>query len=268
MLSILGAACSEDQTGLACPLLMPGALALHPDGAVLEVSRDGPTTLRGVAAAGALVAHPVWVAAGESITVAASSDSLIVAIGYGPRNAFGGYPHCRSLGASRSVDVKLTAPDGGEYLVLVGTNVGGESVDYTLTTSCTAGCDGDDAATPRCPTLADLGCGDMRCDGELERDAIARPARVARACSPCAPAKVPAGARSVAPTDGPGRAVVPRFAPRCPSPETAPAILRARPWPHARRRVLACADATRTAAPRVNAPRASPTPRSTARRAR
>jgi hypothetical protein len=169
-------ACTEDASGLACPLLMPGTLALHPDGAALDVPADGqtiPSGVSGVAAAGALVAHPIWIAAGESVSITASSDATLVAMGYGPRNAFGGFPHCRSLESGRSVTVALKAEAAGEFVVLVGTSVDADSLDYRLTVTCKSGCEPPEGEgpAPRCATLSEQGCGDVRCDGELESDA-------------------------------------------------------------------------------------------------
>lgn len=161
--------CSEEATGLACPLLAPGALALHPDGEVLVVGSE-PTSIGGSAAAGVLVAHPIAIAQGETVRVTATSEFAVALMVYGPRDGFGGFPHCRRLEQGRSVSATLgsakTGSVAGEYVVLVGSPVGGDAVSYTLETACEGDC-----GEVRCPTLAQQGCADMRCDGELARDA-------------------------------------------------------------------------------------------------
>ncbi|MCC6623759.1 MAG: hypothetical protein IT385_21045 [Deltaproteobacteria bacterium] len=116
---------------------------------------------------GGLVAHPVWLAAGDKIEVVArraGAPGSMLAMAYGPRDAFGGLPHCRAL--STGGKVTITAAEAGEHLVLVGLEPGGDQADYTITTTCKKGCD-----AARCPTLAEQGCADARCDGELARDA-------------------------------------------------------------------------------------------------
>lgn len=164
LLAALGlGACGEETTGLACPLLAPGALALHADGAPLVVSAE-PSLVTGNAAPAALVAHPVTVADGETLRVAARSETPVALMIYGPRDAFGGFPHCSRLEQGRSVSAEL-GPEPGEYAVLVGSPVGGDAVAYELELSCEGEC-----GAARCPTLAEQGCGDMRCDGELVRD--------------------------------------------------------------------------------------------------
>lgn len=162
-LSAMSAGCAGEDTGIACPLLAPGALVLHADGKTLAVG----ATETGNAARGALVAHPLTVTEGQTLEVKASSEGTLALASYGPRDAFGGYPHCLDIEQGRSLTAKL-GPVAGEYLVLVGAAVGGDPVAYTLEVTCTEGCESD---APRCPTLADQGCGDMRCDGELSRDA-------------------------------------------------------------------------------------------------
>ena len=154
--------CSEEATGIACPLLAPGALTLHADGAPLTLGR-----VDGTAAAAALVAHPIAVVAGEKLKVSASSNHTLHLFAYGPRDAFGGFPHCKTLRQGTSTSVEI-GPDAGEYAILVGSPVGGDAVSYTLEITCKDGCEAD---APRCPTLAAQGCGDARCDGELVRDA-------------------------------------------------------------------------------------------------
>lgn len=164
-------ACGEETAGLACPLLAPGALALHPEGAPLiaPAGGDGGAALvPDSAAAGALVAHPVAVADGEVYRVTARGDTAVALMAYGPRDAFGGFPHCMSLEQGRSVSAEL-GPEAGEYVVLVGSPVGGDAVAYELAVEVE--CEGDgECDTTRCPTLAEQGCGDVRCDGELVRD--------------------------------------------------------------------------------------------------
>lgn len=206
LVAIAAPACGEDSSHLACPLLMPGTLALHPDGGPLPVSADGEASLTGTAAGGHLVAHPAWLGAGQAVKIvarseASSADPLsrgpLVAIAYGPRNGFGGYSHCRALKSGQQVELTLAAETAGEYLVLVGTPPGtpttpAAAVSYTVTTTCTAGCDSSDL----CPTLAERGCPDVRCDGELARDEAGCPTCECRTDTLCGPDRRagPAGA--------------------------------------------------------------------------
>lgn len=166
--TLLIGACGEETTGLACPLLAPGALALHPDGAPLVAplaETDEPTVVSGNAAAATLVAHPVAVAQGAIYRVTARSETVVALMVYGPRDAFGGFPHCLRLEQGRSVSARLGG-EAGEYVVLVGSPVGGDAVAYEVEVECEGEC-----GAARCPTLAEQGCGDIRCDGELVRDA-------------------------------------------------------------------------------------------------
>lgn len=164
------AACGDAAPRLACPILAPGALATMPRGASLAIGGAGaaPSEVSSIAAAGGLVAHALWLSEGETVSVSAVFDAPGVLIAYGPRDDFGGYPHCGSLEHGGRVEVEMTAKEAGEFLVLVGTAPGEGAVAYTLTARCSAGCDGGVA---RCPTLAERGCGDLRCDGQLRRDA-------------------------------------------------------------------------------------------------
>ncbi len=152
--------CTEPTHDLACALLAPGALELHPEGSALTPDRP----VSGTAPRGVLVAHPVSLAPGESLTVKATSTRALELIAYGPRNAFGGFPHCSALEVGTSPRVTLESAEGGEFLVLIGPLPGEDALTYTLETSCKTCID-----APRCPTLSDLGCPDIRCDGELER---------------------------------------------------------------------------------------------------
>lgn len=161
-LLVLSSGCTPPNPRHACPLLPPGALALHPTGDGLDPERPA---VEGQAAAGALVAHPIWVPPGATVTVSGLGHGQALAlVTYGPRNVLGGFPHCLALEAGASPSVRFASEEGGEYLVLAGTLPGGEPLAYTLTTTCD-GCDG----APRCPTLAEQGCADVRCDGELLR---------------------------------------------------------------------------------------------------
>ena len=168
----LGSACGEDGgSGLACPLLAPGALTLMPEGAPLPVGETA-AEVASIASPGGLVAHPLWLAAGEEVAVEARFQGDGVLIAYGPRNRFGGYPHCDAIERGGRVTVTLVADVDGEYLVLAGgapdVTRTATTLEYTLTSRCTAGCS---ARADRCPTLAEQGCGAIRCDGALVEEA-------------------------------------------------------------------------------------------------
>jgi coxsackievirus/adenovirus receptor len=89
-----------------------------------------------------------------------------VLFAYGPRDDFGGFPHCRAVERGARPKLTLEAEEDGELVVLVGGVPGTGSAEYTISARCTKGC-----TEVRCATLADLGCGDLRCDGQLEKDA-------------------------------------------------------------------------------------------------
>lgn len=164
----LAAGCGDDATtGLACPLLAPGALSLLPEGAPLAVGATA-TEVSSIASPGGLVAHPLWLAAGEKVEVAARFQGDGVLIAYGPRNRFGGYAHCSAIARGGSVSVTFDADADGEYLVLAGgapdVTKTAATLDYVVSSRCTGGCS---ARADRCPTLAERGCGAVRCDGVL-----------------------------------------------------------------------------------------------------
>lgn len=161
-LTLVLSACGDEVGSLACPLLAPGALALHAEGAALGVGGVSQSA----AAAGALVAHALVVRPGEKLEVEARGDRMVAMMAYGPRDGFGGFPFCSKIGQGRSVKATLGADGEGEYVVLVGSPVGGDAVDYELEVTCKSGCEDG----PRCPTLAERGCQATRCDGELTRD--------------------------------------------------------------------------------------------------
>jgi len=178
-----GCAGAEDST-LVCPLLPPGATATLTAGAPLDID-DVRTGNLGL---GELAAHPVALAAGQTLSLRLDlTGARAVLWTYGPRDAFGGFPHCLALEAAaeggHSVGATLNAEDAGEYLVVAGSPPGTVPGDYTLTVTCDAGCD-----TPApCPTLAERGCPDARCDGELARDGDGCPTCDCRADALCSP---------------------------------------------------------------------------------
>lgn len=165
------AGCGGSDTQLACPLLAPGALSTFARADSLDIGTTGApgAEVSSIANAGGLVAHALWLAAGEKVVVEASIDSGGVLMAYGPRDGFGGYPHCIALEQGGRPAVTLAAEAAGEYLVLVGTAPGGGTTAYALQARCASGC--ADEASARCPTLSELGCGDQRCDGQVQRDA-------------------------------------------------------------------------------------------------
>jgi len=171
---VLGA-CGGDSPDVACPLLTPGALSIVPRGASLAVDNGAPG-VSSIVGPGGLVTHAVWLAEGETVTVAAEVAGAGVLFAYGPRDVFGGFPHCSAVGQGASARVTIDAAVAGEYLVLVGAAPGAGTLAYSVAAQCKAGCDGEGLA--RCVPLADLGCGDARCDGELVSDA--------RGCLTCA----------------------------------------------------------------------------------
>ncbi len=170
---VIAAGCgAEDASDLACPLLAPGATAPLTAQPTLDPSeRD---RFDGALERGELVTHALALAAGQRVeATAAVSGQRALLYTYGPRDVFGGYPHCRSLAlasaASAAVSAIVEAPDGNgthEYLVVLGTAPGEPGGPYEITVRCLDGCD----ARPACPTLQTQGCPDARCDGELARD--------------------------------------------------------------------------------------------------
>ena len=161
-------ACGGDSPSVACPLLAPGALSILPRGASLPVGAEA-SGVSSIVGPGGLVAHALWLAAGETATVSAQVAGAGVLFAYGPRNAFGGFPHCSAISQGGRPRVSIAATTSGEYLVLVGAVPGAGTLDYSIAAQCKDGC--DDASLDRCVLLADLGCGDLRCDGEIARDA-------------------------------------------------------------------------------------------------
>lgn len=164
----LSACAGDGLDTLACPLLPPGATATLASGRA--VTADDSAT--GHLERGELGAHPLALAAGQAVELTFRvADGRPILFTYGPRDGFGGFPHCGSLHAATAGDqalvATLTADEAGEYLIVVGDLPGETPGDYTLATRCTAGCD----VAPPCPTLASRGCPDARCDGELARDA-------------------------------------------------------------------------------------------------
>ncbi len=163
--AVLGA-CGGDTAGVVCPLLAPGALTNVPRGATLAIDDPGGGAAS-LVSAGGLAAHALWLAEGEAVKVSATVQGSGVLFAYGPRNVFGGFPHCRAVDTGPAPRVTIEAAEDGEYLVLVGVAPGHGTAAYTVAASCTSeSC----ARADRCPTLADLGCADARCDGELARD--------------------------------------------------------------------------------------------------
>ena len=160
-------ACGGDSPEVACPLLAPGALSILPRGATLSVA-DGAAGVSSLVGPGGLVAHALWLAEGDVVTVSAEVAGAGVLFAYGPRNVFGGYPHCRALGQGARPSVTLFAEAAGEFVVLVGAAPGAGTLSYSVAAQCKEGCDG--ANLDRCAPLADLGCGDLRCDGEIRKD--------------------------------------------------------------------------------------------------
>ncbi|MCB9733564.1 MAG: hypothetical protein H6745_13265 [Deltaproteobacteria bacterium] len=166
-LSLAGCA-GDGLDTLACPLLAPGATAGLASGRAVTTDDSASGHLE----RGELAAHPVALAAGQEVEltfrVGAGRPLLYT---YGPRDGFGGFPHCGSLHVATEGDLALvatlTADVAGEYLIVAGDLPGETPGDYTLATRCAAGCD----APAACPTLAAQGCPDARCDGELARDA-------------------------------------------------------------------------------------------------
>lgn len=174
-LAVASSACGEDARTLACPLLAPGALTLFGQGQSLApVASDAADTagaVSGQVAAAALSAHAVWLRKGEEVKVRALTQTFgaeLELVAYGPRDAFGGLPFCGGITSGQSASLTIKADADGEWVVLVGSLPGGDALEYSVRATCEAGCD---ASAPRCPTLAERGCGATRCDGELTRDA-------------------------------------------------------------------------------------------------
>lgn len=162
-------ACDGDGEPLACLLLAPGATAQLEPGRALAAAGDDAAGSLGL---GGLAGHPVALRAGQRVEVALTlSSAAPVVMTFGPRDGFGGYPHCLGLAASEGGEaarIQIAAPSdqGGEHLVVVGAPPGAVPGDYRVRVTCLAGCDGP----APCPTLAERGCPDARCDGELTRD--------------------------------------------------------------------------------------------------
>ncbi|MDP6945808.1 MAG: Kazal-type serine protease inhibitor family protein, partial [Myxococcota bacterium] len=128
--------------------------------------------------AGYLAAHAIWLPPGAEIDVAATVEGAASSVFlYGPRDPHGGVPTClsRGFGEDGPANAGILNTTGGEYIVLAGPSPGAPSGEVIVTVSCTGlpaddgtlGCEDD---TPPCPTLAERGCPDVRCDGELARD--------------------------------------------------------------------------------------------------
>lgn len=153
-----------------CPILAPGALTALADGEPLRP--QSVTEVTGSLAAGELAGHPVVLGPLEGMTLDLRVQSAPAALMlYGPRDRQGGFGSCWARHTGDETGDVLTeafasgSTSPGEYLVVVGGRPGAGPTEYTLTVGCLEGCEAD---APACPTLAELGCPDARCDGELE----------------------------------------------------------------------------------------------------
>jgi len=217
----LGACPADDLGGLACPLLAPGSTATLVGGATLHpAGADGAS---GQLGPGALAAHPIPLAAGTRVEIRLETEGgRPMLMTYGPRDRYGGYPHCVGLELATDGDqvvvARLSAAADGEFLALVGARPGEAPGDYTVTVRCLEGC--DDPAP--CPTLEQRGCPHARCDGEPARDDAGCPTCACRPEALCGPA------RAAGPS---GSCVLPACA--CPPPGSGDAVCGAdgRTWP-------------------------------------
>ena len=166
-----GACGSNDTAGLSCPILAPGSLAGMTWGQAIPLSPES-VVVAGTLPESGVIAHavavPDGVAVQASLSVAGEQALLLV---YGPRDEQGGFPTCAALslasddGASVGAQGEVAA---GEHVLLVGARPGrGGGRDYQLKVTCAGDCG---AAPTACPTLQAQGCGDVRCDGLLDRD--------------------------------------------------------------------------------------------------
>lgn len=189
--ALLGGCTGVTDTSLVCPLLPPGATATLTAGAPMPPVPTDDTagaTRTGHLGLGELVAHPIALAAGQTVRARLDlTGARAVLWTYGPRDAFGGFPHCLGLTPAandgHAVATTVTADAAGEYLIVAGAPPATTPGDYTLTVTCEAGCD----APAPCPTLAERGCPDARCDGELARDADGCPTCDCQPAALCAP---------------------------------------------------------------------------------
>jgi len=158
---------SADPIGTTCPVLGPGAAPGLAWSATLDL---GVSTAGEALEAGHLTAFTLWLPAGADLDVEATVDGTSTSLFlYGPRDRHGGVPSCLGQGqadhgTARAGVVQAT---GGEYLLVVGPRPGAAGGEPQITATCSAGCPVDLAP---CPTLAEQGCPDLRCDGELALD--------------------------------------------------------------------------------------------------
>ena len=129
-----------------------------------------PLTLRAIAP-GELSAHALWLSDGQSLKAALSLDAHEASLFlYGPRNASGGLPGCLplTLPDTQDLELSLSGLPLGEYALVVGPYPGGQAIaEASLTLTCQDGCTSEPSP---CPTLQELGCPAIRCDGALARD--------------------------------------------------------------------------------------------------
>lgn len=177
--------CSDNGTeGLSCPLLAPGVISPADVGKSLKPF-DGAAAASGTVASGRFAFHSVWVPEGTEVSATVSiTNARALVMGYGARDLQGGIPGCNELRLAESDGVAAVVTfdargegKGGEYVVVLGLRPGDRSPDeppleYSVTAACTNGCEG---AASVCPTLSELGCPSVRCDGELKRDSLGCP---------------------------------------------------------------------------------------------
>jgi hypothetical protein len=173
--SLALAACNpRELAGVACPILAPGATQALPRGPALDAF-GGVASASGSLDQGGMVVHALYAPAGTTLRVTAQVEGARgLLMLYGPRDGHGGYPYCASVALARGAGERVQAQlgpgeqAGGEFLAMLGARPGEQAGAYTIEVACAAGCD---AAQAACPTLHDLGCPDLRCDGDLVRDA-------------------------------------------------------------------------------------------------
>ncbi|PKN57243.1 MAG: hypothetical protein CVU56_11820, partial [Deltaproteobacteria bacterium HGW-Deltaproteobacteria-14] len=96
--ALLGGCTGATDTSLVCPLLPPGATASLTAGAPMPGGDAAGATRTGHLGLGELVAHPIALTAGQTVRARLDlTGARAVLWTYGPRDPFGGFPHCLGL---------------------------------------------------------------------------------------------------------------------------------------------------------------------------
>jgi hypothetical protein len=170
----IGNACGADDVGEACPLLAPGALVgvtrIDFDSNLLRAELPPQPLEHPTIPPGGLLVLAFHAELNPNLTFRADiAGEAVQLFLWGPRDTFGAFPHCSAIGAGR---LGATLGPRGEYAIGMARPRGDArpipantlQLAGTLTPTSLA------PSRPPCQTLEALGCGDIRCDGELARD--------------------------------------------------------------------------------------------------